>query len=99
MYDWNKPFAREECRKFLVGDPLCREATQQRGRYQDDTDLRVRQTPVDGAHQRHAKANVFFAEPYPDTTCFKQIVQLFGGSQPVIPGVAEENVPKIGLLR
>ncbi len=70
VHDGNKAFARQECRKLFVRDALSREAFQQRGRHEHDPDARVRESLVNGTHQRHAETNVLLAEPYPDADCF-----------------------------
>jgi len=67
MHDWNEPLTGEECGEFFVGDALRWETFQQRRGHQHDPDPRVRQAFVDGAEQRHAEANVLFAEPDLDT--------------------------------
>ena len=47
------------------------------------------------ARQGQGQGQDLFAEPNLDTRCLEQIVQLFGGSLPVIPGVAEEAIPEV----
>ena len=42
-----------------------------------------------------AEANVLLAEPDRDTARLEQIVQLLGGPLPVVPRVAEKDVPKV----
>ena len=79
----------------LSAMPSAGRRRQQRRGHQHDPDPRLRQALVDSAEQRLAEANVLLAEPDRDTACLEQIVQLLGGPLPVVPRVAEKDVPKV----
>jgi len=95
MHDGNEPVSREERRKLFVGDALSWEAAQQGRGHQHDPDSRLRKSLVDLAEQCGAEENVFLAEPDRDTERLEQIVQLLGGPSPVVPRVAEKDVPTV----
>jgi hypothetical protein len=95
MHDGHKPVTLQKGRKLFVGYALFGQAREQCGRYKDEPDFRGRQAFVYGAHHRHTKAKVLLTEPNLDACRFEQIVQVLGGSLPVIPSVAEEAVPKV----
>lgn len=77
VHDGYEAIALQKGRKLLVGDTLFRKARQQRRGHQDESDFRRRQALVDSSHHRHAEAEVFFAEPDLDTSCYEQVVQFF----------------------
>lgn len=95
MHDGNESLSRKERRKFFVGNAFCWQSAQQGRRYQHDSDPRVRQPLINGAEQRHAEANVLLAEPNLNTKRLEQIVQLLGCPLPVVPCMAEKDIPKI----
>jgi hypothetical protein len=98
MHDRYKPLARQECRKLLVGDTPFWEGTEHSRCHQHNPHPRVRQTLVDGAHERLAKPNVLLTEPDPDTTRLKKVVQFLGGLLSVVPSMAEEDVSEFRSL-
>jgi len=78
--------------EFLIGDPLGRQALEQRWGHQHDADPGVRQPSVDLAEQRLGEADVLLAEQTVAPRNTSKITQLSRGTVPVVPGVAEDEV-------
>jgi len=96
MNDGYKLIALQEHRKLFVCDAPRRKALQQRGSYQHDPNPRLRQPLVYGAEKWLAKSDIIFTKPDRHSLPDEKVIQLLGGPLPVVPCVAQEDVPKIG---
>lgn len=96
MRDRDHPVRGEERGQFLARNPCgCLQGREHRGGHQHDPCPGTPQPLVDLREQRFAEANVVLAESDRRAVGPEQVVQLLGGRLPVVPGVAEEDVPAV----